>query len=1260
MKKCFIISLSLFCAIHLFAQDTIVSTHTIRWTGIEVWKSSLQDLPVINFEEAVFPDFDFLPYYSIRMNVDDNRSYSVEVSNEVYTETSPEERAILHERWKSGNNILVKAYTSAPTMEIQVLPFFSRNDSIFKLSSFDLVITSTEKPLKVAGAATNTFATSSILREGTFVKIRIAESGVYKLTYEDLSAMGITPENVRVFGYGGAVLSENFNLPKSDDLPEIAIWMEKGSDNVFNAGDYILFYAQGANSWTYNKSINIFTHTSNPYSQYGYYFVTSDAGAGRKIELSAAPTIDGSATIHDVTEFLDYRLHEKELSTLIQSGRDLLGESFTNSASRTFSFNFPNISTKTNSMTARIYVASTSPQSSVFSVGLNNSSQSKNINVSSKGTDKYKYAEIKIQELTYTPVGDNCNFTLQYNTSTPTGVGYLNYIELNALRNLTMANAYMPFRSVTNLGTSSYNRYTLSNVSSNLVVWDITDHKNITQVPTSNTGSTMTFTSSNANLKEYLAVDTKASSSFAKPEVLGKIDNQNLHALSNVDMLIITHPLFVEEATTLAEAHYEINQLNVKVATTEQVYNEFSSGTPDASAYRWIMKMLYDQDPSSAKYLLLFGKGCYDNKGMLSGSGSNLVLTFQSDNIYHLVNSYLTDDYYGFMNLSDSTDHKAAKVQIGIGRFPVTTKVQAQAVVQKTINYMKNNNRGNWKNQLAFVADDGDSGLHGKQANQLADAFIANHPDHQTTKIFLDAYTQEKTASGESYPVAKNFLHNKLRSGLFYLNYTGHASASGWTNERILTDLDIQVLTNEFHPLCFAATCDFILFDRQNISSGEHLLINPIGGAIGVISSARVVYTDSNFELNKEFCERLLKKENGQYLRVGDILKSAKNKLNVQINKLSYVYIGDPALRLSYPTPDSVTITQINNNTALGNDTLKALSVNTIKGEIVNELGQKDEEFNGTISVTVFDKVQEMNTLNNDNNNSGIFSFQDRPNIVFSGTYAVTNGAYEITFMLPKDIKYNFGQGKINFYAQCNDTAKEALGHFDNFLIGGSSNNSFNDAEGPLIEYIYLNSPNFNNGDKTNETPYFFARVYDENGINTAGSSIGHDITLTVDNDLNQSYVLNNSFQADANSYQSGTIQYKMEELVEGNHTLVLRVWDLLNNSSTAELSFRVVKGLSPEIFSVLNYPNPVSTGTTFLISHDRPETILNYTVDVFDTSGRIVWSKSAEGLNAIEWNLTTDTGVQLSPGIYFYRVSAKTTNSETVSKTNKMIVVKQ
>lgn len=1236
----------------------------LQWKGVDVWTSGTSTRKVISLENAVYPDETQLPYYSKRFAAERNFSYEVLLTNEVFAPLNNSELQIAGVDNISNPNVILKSeilqQRGSNYLEINIFPFVLREGVIMKLKSFSLQINKIARAEKVKSSVNHSYIANSVLASGKFVKIAVANTGIYRLTYEDLNVMGVNPANVRIFGYGGEVLDQSFLNPMIDDLPEVAIHMEKGSDGVFGAGDYVLFYAKGIQKWSYDRTREMFTHAINSYSTKGYYFVTSDAGAGRKIETKSVQ-VPGDASIVSVEDFTDYTVHEKELFSLASSGKEFYGELFNEKNTNTYVFNFPNI-LLTNSTKVRLDVAASSSVVTNFTLDLDGT-QTKTLQVSKRTDgDNYEKGRGANGFYTFTPLRDALTLKLIYNQVVATSEGYLNYIEVNAQRQLKMSGSAMQFQNISQLGTNNYCQYKLSDAGSNVQIWDVTDAQNITRVETQLVDSKITFTAPGIDVKNYLAIDPTLGSSFPKPEVVGVVANQNLHALPQAEMIILTNPKFVVQAEKLAQAHRTMDNLRVNVVTTEQVYNEFSSGTPDATAYRKVTKMFYDRALKSGvtadlpRYLLLFGRGTYDNRKLTSKSGDNLILTYQAENSLVETMSYVTDDYFGFLDDNEGTQVLSHLLDVGIGRFPVVTVEQAENVVNKTIDYMKNTSLGKWKNQLCFLADDGDNALHVKQADSIANIVSRNFKSFQVTKIYLDAYNQEISASGETYPVARKQLHDLIGKGLLYLNYTGHAGSLGWTNEMVMTVNDVVGMSNKILPVWVGATCNFLQFDLKTVSAGENVVLNPNGGGIGIFSAARPVYASQNFTVNRYFAENLFKKVNGQHYRMGDVVALAKNSVGSEINKLSYVYLGDPALKLAFPTKYDVKTESINNS-QLGGDTLRAMSVVTVKGKIADGNGQAVTDFNGDVYVDVFDKSLTVTTQNN--HGDGSYTFNQRPNILFSGKTTVKDGGFTFVFMLPKDIKYNYGGGRLNFYANNADGTAEAQGNFENFVVGGTSKEVVYESDGPQIQ-LYMNSQNFKSGDAVNETPVLIATLTDKNGINRVGSGIGHDITITIDNDPSQTKILNDFFETKANSYTEGVVNYKLSALPEGKHSLTFKAWDLLNNSSSETIEFEVVNGLQPTIFNIFNYPNPVKTGTSIIVQHDRPQTVLKTLVEIFDLSGRRIWQFEQNNADKVYWDLKGADGVAVKSGIYFYKVSISTSNSEVYSKTNKMLIIEK
>ncbi len=1102
------------------------------------------------------------------------------------------------------------------------------------------------------------YAAQSQLAKGKFVKVAVTETGICRLTYEELKNMGLTPAAVRVYGYGGAMLSQDFNQRKIDDLPAVPFYMHKGADGVFGTGDYILFYAQGLVSWEYTGSR--FRHTRNPYANEGYYFLSDNAGEQLLLEPLYETIEQGEA--QEVTTFSDYRVHELDSVNLIDlsgyagGGREWYGERMDSKRNRlTFTFDFPNLVTTTQ---LRGYVDLASTAEENVSMQISAGETSRTLVAGGKVSDHIVRAKVASLDARYTPEdGNQQTLTIRCYANNATATVYLNYIELTAERALTLTDNVMLVRNATLYGKAAMGYYRVQGATAETQVWDVTRLDSIYVVPSAYNNGELTFLLDNETIHELVIVNPSKVQKGVQVRSVGQVTNQNLHSLQDKEMVIISPAQFVSYAQQLADAHTEIDGLSTVVVTDEQIYNEFSSGTPDASAYRWLLKMMYDRAARTGgtkpAYLLLFGDGTFDNRKLLPASGNNILLTYQARNSVKETSAYASDDYFTWMDNNEGTNDVVPTMDVAVGRLPINTAEQAQNVVNKLIRYMSNETNGNWKTQLCFLADDGDGNLHTRGIERAAESVRTQNPSFVVNKIYLDAYQQESTASGEKYPMAKSKFDNLLKNGVLLFDYCGHAGYNNICSENILTAREIREMTNENLGLWVLATCNFANFDAQKTSAAEEAVLNPVGGALGVFASCRTVYAAQNEVLNMYVCDSLLAHRsscNYPY-RIGDAFRQGKNASPRDENNLPYLLLGDPAIRLHYPTDYQVATTALP-------DTLSALTINTLEGCILTDEGDTATWFNGTVNVTILDKQQTLKTLDNDQlipDRKVIVEFLDYPNTLFKGEARVENGLFACTFMVPKDIKYNYGQARIVYYAQDTTTMEEAIGHYEDFVVGGSSTVEIQDSVGPTLA-IYLNNPAFVSGDKTNEYPHFYAQIADENGINTVGSGIGHDLLLVLDDDPTHSYVLNNYFTAEADSYQRGLVSYRLTEMAEGQHSLVFRAWDLLNNSSTASLQFEVVKGYSLQIFSVLTYPNPVSTNGTinFVIQHDKPDDRLEAHYMLFDLSGRKVWEHTQEGGDRVTLNVS-ELGVHT--GLYLYRVELKTPTTNYTSKTGKIMV---
>ena len=1105
--------------------------------------------------------------------------------------------------------------------------------------------------LTSAWADSSRYASESVLNSGKWVKIQVAEDGIYKLTAADLKKMGFSNlDKVAVYGYGGWPLDEDFSTAYIDDVPEVAVW---------RGADYLLFYGKGPRKWEYSSSDKSFIHTNNPYSNYGYYFVTEKETTGRTMEKAASAA---GATLQ-VTTFDDYVLHEEELVSVNSSGRELYGESFTSTLSRDFTISVPGITNDEGKATLSFI----SRGNGTITMNVDgNALISGSVSVPS---DEYEVARELYRERAWmADKGETVKVNIGYSTTGHKNV-HLNYFRLQMKRQLKVYDNYTFFRSLSARGNAS--RFVIQGADASTLVFDVTDGVNPQQMETSLNGTELSFSiPASASLREFVVVKP---SQIKAPVTVGEVANQNLHALPQQDMIIIAQPNFTTQAERLAEAHRTKDNLTVRVVTPESIYNEFSSGTPDATAYRRFMKMFYDRKTSEAdapKYLLLFGDGSFDNRKLTSAwksvDMSNMLLTYQTENSLSS-QSYVIDDYFGFL---DDADNKKSlqnkKLCLGIGRFPIRTVEQATQMVDKVISYMENKNTGSWKNNLCFMADDGSNtdGFmteHMEFADQLAGYVESEHPEFLVNKLYYDAYKKDMTAG--TYPDVRSGLQKLLKDGLLLFNYTGHGGTTALSDEKVLTQTDINQFTYTHLPVWVTATCDFTRFDDLNTSAGEDVFLNKSSGGIALFTTVRVAYSRPNFPINDNVIRNLFERNNGRRRTLGEVMQATKNTLS-SVYKLGFCLIGDPAVKMAYPE-FGMKVTTVNGQSVDGNSiSFKALEKITVEGEVLDVSGQLVTDFTGIVNPTVKDSKVTVTCLKNSNkDDSPAFTFTDYPNTIFIGNDSVRNGKFSFTFTVPKDISYSNLQGKMNLYAVDTESGNEAQGNFDNFIVGGTSDTAETDTIGPEIRALYLNDTTFVDGGQVNTTPYFVAELWDKSGVNITGSSVGHDMMLVIDESTVLSYNLNSYYELLPGEDGTGIVKFPIPALEPGKHTAEFWVWDILNNSTVRTFTFEVVEGLKPFLFDVIATPGIAREQVTFHLMHNRPESRMRVGIMVYDLAGRQLWKHEESGTSGlfenytVSWDLTSG-GVRMRPGVYIYRAAISTDNSKDATKARKFIIL--
>lgn len=1053
---------------------------------------------------------------------------------------------------------------------------------------------------KAYASAADIYAEHSLLASGKWAKIRVSSSGVYQLTDATVRQAGFSNINkVKIYGYGGNLQNEALyanDLARTDDLKEVPQCVVGGKH---------LFYAKGPVSWTSNSST---VRRRNPYSDYGYYFIT---------QSDEEPATVDSATF--VSSFYpspdDYHsLYEVDGYSWYNGGRNL----FDPTPISVGGSQQVVITNTTGSQKGRLTVN--------VSAGGNNQ-----IRILLNGKE---LGTLNVPILQYCKAGQDSGTYLLDNLKVDGGKDTI------TIQNVSGETARLDYVSM---------------------AWE-------KAIPLPN-----------------------LSGSHPAATYVKNIANQDLHADGQADLVIIipASRTLLKQAQRLKEFHESHDGMRVNIVAADQLYNEFSSGTPDANAYRRYLRMLQDRAATEAdmpKYLLLFGDCVWDNRMLTADckrfDPDDFLLVYESENSFSETVCYAGDSWMGILAEGAGSDARRELQDVGVGRFPVTTVAEAKIMVDKTINYSKNQNGGAWQNTIMFMGDDGNDNIHMKDVDSVANSVGRDYPNFLIKKVMWDAYTRESSATGNTYPEVSKIIRQQQANGALVMDYGGHGSATLISHESVLGLSDFSESRTSNLPLWVTAACDIMPFDGVTETIGESAVLNEKGGAVAFYGTARTVFTSANKYINHAFMKRVLSLQDGKPIALGEAHRLAQNDVMLGTNRyptptredpnktspeqdntenhLQYSLLGDPALSLNLPTAQ-VVVDEID-GVAVGSGTMptvKAGSVIKMKGHVAGVEG-----FNGVVTATVRDTQEEITCKLNNTSGDGAevaFKYLDRTKTLYHGSDSIRNGQFELTFAVPKDINYADGQGMINLYALNTDKTIRANGSCDQFIVGGSAE-AKNDSVGPSI-YCYLNSPSFVDGGNVNSTPYFVAEIKDKDGINAAGSGIGHDLQLVIDGDMAKTYTLNNNFSYDFGTYTSGSTFYSIPELEEGPHRLQFRAWDIQNNSSTAVLHFNVVKGLRPQLFNIGVTNNPARTSTTFIISHDRMESNMDVVIELFDAAGRQMWRHAESGVSAtgnytVDWDLSVDGGRPLQTGVYLYRVKVSSEGSSYVSKTKKLIVI--
>ena len=1107
---------------------------------------------------------------------------------------------------------------------------------------------------------------NSVLSEGNWFKFSVDTTGVFKIDKSLLQEIGIStnnlnPKKIHIYGNGGELLPESNGAFRYDDLQENALFVEGEEDNSFDANDYILFYAKGPHSWSVNTTSQEVTHKQNIYSDKAYYFITVNNEDGKRIQNAVA--VSGTP-VTEITTFNDYIFYENETSNLFATGRRWLGEEFSLENQQTFEIPFPN-AVQNESLKIRVRSVGVSGLTSSMKVNVN-SQELFSLNFLAISSDSNNMASDRIGSENFSNPSSTVSVLLDYdNGGNPSARAYLDFIEISGKKQLISDGLQFSFRNFSAANTSGIVEYQLQNSQNIYQIWEVTDHTNVTRIANESSSSTnFSFKAVGGDLKEYIVV---SENDYYTPETVSNasIENQNLHALKDINYLIITTSEFLEQAQRIANYHIENSELTAKVVLLDEIYNEFSSGSRDITGIRDFIRHVYNtnsSDLNKLKFVCFFGDASYDYKDRIA-SNNNVVPVYLASESFNLASSYVTDDFFAMLEENEGTMSSNHSMDVATGRIPVSTQQQASEVVDKILKDYNLDSYGDWRNTITLVADDIDKDVDStiqSGVEIIADDIKENKPVFNVNKIYADSYVQQNSSGGEQYPRVKAAITSAIESGTLVFDYFGHGGENGFAQERFLDVPQIKGFQNENTlPLFISVTCSFSRFDNPSrISAGEFTLWNTTGGAASMITTTREVFISVGQAFNKRLIASLLQFDNEE-LSISESLVKTKNNFSDR-QKFFIYYFGDPVKKLAIPKPN-VKITKMNGiEITQSLDTLKALSKVRFEGVVTDNLDNTLSDFNGNLSTTVFDKPIDKVTLDNDG--FGIVNtFDSQESKLFRGLASVENGNFNFEFIVPRDVRVAYGNGKLSFYVSNNELDK--AGFNNDIIVGGINENAPEDTLGPEIQ-LFMNDESFLDGANTNASPNLIAKLSDLSGINTSLTAVDHDIVGILDGDESNPIIMNDFYQTELDDFTRGKVIYRLRDLSVGPHTLKLKAWDTYNNSSEAILNFVVVSDTNITLDNVLNYPNPFVNYTEFWFNHNKPNEPLEVQVQIFTVSGKLIKTINQQVqttgnlVRNIVWNGLDDFGNKLGKGVYIYKLKVTSTISNISSEKYEKLVI--
>ncbi|MEO9570770.1 MAG: type IX secretion system sortase PorU [Polaribacter sp.] len=1109
---------------------------------------------------------------------------------------------------------------------------------------------------------------SSVLSNGDWFKFSVDTTGVFKIDKNLLQEIGVStnnldPKKIHIYGNGGNMLPVLNSDFRYDDLQENAIYIEGESDGSFDNSDYILFYAKGPHDWNVDASSNTVSHRQNIYSDEAYYFINVSDINGKRIQQKTPVTTPVTSLL---TTYNDYTFFEKEEISILAAGTQwFFDDDFNVENTQNFKIPFSNVITNED-LTVKVRGVSTSVSSSNMAVKINGQ-DIYNLNFFAVNSGSLTKANTSERTSSIKNSASLIDISITYdNGGNPSANAYLDYIEIIGKKQLVANGNQFAFRSFSQANTSGTVEFQIQNSNNIFQVWDVTNSLEPLLIVNQDATTNFSFKANAGSLKEYVVLnnfDYYIPKSIQK----AKVANQNLHALKEINYIVITNDELSSEAQRLADYHQENSNLTTKVVLLDEIYNEFSSGSKDITGIRDFLKHVYTTNSSAdkkLKYVCFFGDSSYDYKDRIT-SNNNIVPVKLSESSFNLATSWVTDDFFVMLDNNEGTMSTSHTLDVASSRIPVSTVAQAKGVVDKILTYYNRNNIGDWRNTITLLADDIDATgeeVIEQGVESIADEIKTNKPIFNVNKIYVDSYVQENSSGGERYPEVNAAITNAIEKGTLVFDYFGHGGEDGFASEKILDKSQIQSFNNlNTLPLLITVTCDFSRFDNPNrTTAGELTLWNTTGGAASMITTTREVFISVGQSFNQQLI-RVLLEFNDEDLTISESLMKTKNQFT-DTQKFFIYSFGDPAMKLAVPQPN-VRITKMNGKDITQSiDTLKALSKVSFDGIIVDASDVVLSNFNGSLSTTVFDKPINKTTLDNDGFGiKMIFDTQDSK--LFRGKSTVENGVFKFDFIVPKDIKIAYGKGKLSFYADNGEVDKAGY-NFD-VVVGGIDSNAPDDTVGPEIK-LYMNDESFIEGGNTNASPNLIAVLSDVSGINTSITAVDHDIVGILDGDTTNPIILNDFYQTELNDFTVGKVNYRLRDLEVGPHTLKIKAWDTYNNSSETTLNFVVVSDAILNLENVLNYPNPFVNYTEFWFNHNKPNETLEVQIQIFTVSGKLIKTINQNVITtgnlarSITWNGLDDFGNKIGKGVYIYKLKVKSTTSNLVSEKYEKLVILQ